>query len=120
MIEDEKNRSLYWEGGKNKAIRYWYYNQKGLELFNQFKYLIAAIFGVYWTLKLDQPILLVVMFAVSVPFLSLAGWVQVHHVGKVVDFLSVQFSTHFGRYQITLLEEIRDELRNKKEDCGCH
>jgi len=107
-------KEKYWNGSKNKAIRYWYYNQKGLELFNQFKYLVAAIFAIYWTLKLDQPIWLLVMFGISIPLLSLIGWVQVHHIGKVVDWLNIQFSTHWGRYQYTLLEEIRDAIKKDK------
>lgn len=111
----DENRTQYWDGNKNKAIRYWFYNQRGLELFNQFKYLVAAIFALYFACRLENPLWIILMFVVAMPVLTLMGWVQVHHIGKVVEWLTLEFSTHFGRYQITLLEEIRDAIKDKNK-----
>lgn len=119
MLPDEKNRSLYWDGFKNKAIRFYFYVQRGLALLNEARYLIMGIFALYYTLRLDNPFILVGMFAIAIPVLIILGWLSVHHIGKVIDWLNIQYSTHFSRYQITLLEEIRDELRIKKESCNC-
>ena len=42
----------HFKGLKNKSIRYYFYIQKGLALCNEFRYLMMAIFGIYFTLKL--------------------------------------------------------------------
>lgn len=110
-INEEHNKS-YWKGGKNKAIRWYFYSQRGLALFNEFRYLVMLIFGIYYTLKLTNPIWLVIMLFVSVPALIFIGYISVHHVGKVVDFLNVQFSTHWAKYSITLQEKQISVLEN--------
>lgn len=112
-VKKDRNRAKYWNGPKNKAIRFYFYSQRGLALLNEARYLIMGVFALYYTLRLENPAFLVVMFAIAIPILIFIGWVSVHHIGKVVDWLNVQFSTHFGRYQITLLEEIRDALKEK-------
>lgn len=118
-MEDLKEK--YWDGNANKIIRYYYYSQRGLALFNEFRYVFMLIFGVYITLKLQNPLWLVGMFLISIPILIGVGWVAVHHVSKVVDWLSIEFSTHWGRYtydlqeqQNRILTEIRDEMKGKK------
>lgn len=107
------NKNIYWDGNSNKFIRYYFYSQRGLALFNEFRYLFMVIFGVYFALKLNNPIWFVLMFVVSVPILCFFGWLSVHKIAKVVDWLNIEFSTHWGRYgyelqerQIKLLEEI--------------
>jgi len=102
----------YWSGNKNKSIRYYFYLTRGLDIFNNFRYVIMAIIGVYVLLKFTQPILLLVMFAISIPILLVMGYYSVHHIGRVIDWLNVKFSTHYGAYQIKLLEEIRDALKD--------
>lgn len=113
---NENQKKDYWNGSKNKMIRYYFYSQRGLALFNEFRYLFMLIFGIYYTLKLTNPIWLVVMVLVSVPSLILIGFYSVHYVGKVIDFLNVQFSTHWTKYQFQLYEQILIELQklNKK------
>lgn len=109
-MDDPKNHE-YWNGNKNKAIRYYFYMSRGLDLFNNFRYVFLTIFGIYFTLKLKNAMWLLAMFGFSIPLLMVIGYYSVHHVGKVIDWLNVKFSTHFGMLQITLLEEIRDELK---------
>ena len=103
MIETN-HRDLYWNGTRNKAIRYFYYSQRGLDLFNQFRYLLMAIFGVYLLLKLSNPLWLLAMFAISFPLLVLAGYYQVHHMSKVIDWLNTEFATYWSRYSFSLSE----------------
>jgi hypothetical protein len=115
-VRNDKNRAKYWNGPKNKIIRFYFYSTRGLALLNEARYLIMGVFALYYTLKLDNPVYLIGMFAVAIPVLIALGWLSVHHIGKVVDWLNIQFSTHFGRYQYTLLEEIRDAVRANSEN----
>ena len=41
----------YWNGSKNRVVRWYFYCQRGLALFNEFRYLIMLIFGAYMLLK---------------------------------------------------------------------
>lgn len=117
---NEDLKKKYWDGKHNELIRYYYYSQRGLALFNEFRYVFMVIFGIYLALKLSNPLWLVAMFAVSLPLLIGIGWLAVHKISKVVDWLNVEFATHWGRYTYTLqenqnkiLQEILEELKNK-------
>lgn len=103
----------YWNGTKNKTIRYYFYMSRGLDLFNNFRYVFMAIAGIYIALRLKNPIWLLTMFGISIPLLMVAGYYSVHHIGKVVDWLNVRFGTHYSLLNINLLQEIRDELVKK-------
>jgi hypothetical protein len=116
-------KKLYWDGNLNHVFRHWYYIQKGLDIFNMFKYLIAAIIGVYWALHLKNPFILLTIFIICIPVLAFLGWLSVHKMTRVFQYLDMQFSSLWGTYsvklsesQIDLLKEIRDELvkRNSK------
>ena len=118
-MRGDKNRAKYWKGGHNKAIRFYFYCQRGLSLLNEARYLLMGVFALYYTLKLTNPIYLVVMFAVAIPILIGLGWLSVHKIGKVIDWLNIEFSSHWSRYNYTLLEEIRDAVKEKKSNCKC-
>jgi len=49
MINSDKE--TYIDGRKNFFIRLYYYLNQGLSLVNDFKYLVAFIFAVYYTLS---------------------------------------------------------------------
>jgi len=113
-------KSEYWNGSKNKAIRYWYYIVTGLDLFNQFRYLILAIAGLCFWLQLKNPMFFLLIFIISCVILGLFGWMKIHHMGKTMDYLNIEFSTHFGRYgyelqekQIELLKKIVEEMKHE-------
>lgn len=108
----------YKEGITNKLIRYYFYSQRGLTLFNEFRYLFMLIFGIYITLKLTNPIWLIIMFSISLPLLILIGYIAVHHVGKVVDYLNVQYSTYWSKYGFELQENQNKILNNILEKIG--
>ncbi len=115
-MSNDKN-TKYWDGPLNKFCRYWFYINKSVEIFNQFKYLFALIFGVYFTLKLTNPIWLLGMIILSIPMLLVFGYFYVHHISKVLEWLNVEFSTHWSRYSFELQENILKELKqlNKKD-----
>lgn len=101
----------HWHGWQNKAIRYWFYINKGLDIFNQFRYLLAAIIGIYWTLHLNNRLYLIAMFAGSIPILTVVGYYSIHHWNKVMDWLNVKFGTHYGIASFELQTEIRDAVK---------
>lgn len=114
--DDEK----YLTGKENWLIRAYFYCSNGLGILNEFRNLFLGILGLYIALKWDNVWLAVVLFFVSICILTVVGYYAVHKVGKVREWLSMRFSTHFGmksfNYQeasYELLVEIRDLLKQK-------
>lgn len=110
----------YWEGRTNRFVRWYFYVQKGLDLVNNFKYVGAAIFGLYFALKLTGWIILALMSIASILLLFVLGWLWVWKMAKIMDWLQVALGTHWSRYgyelqekQIQLLEEIKKKLTLK-------
>ena len=119
---DEMQKQSYWSGNKNKAIRYYYYAKKGLELMNEFRYLIMAVFAMYYALRINNILLIPIMFITALPILIFLGWMSVHHMQKVMEWINIKFSTYWSMYtyelyekQVTLLEDIKDAIKNNKE-----
>jgi hypothetical protein len=110
------DKKEYWNGNKNKAVRWYFYVQRGLALVNDFRYLLMGIFGVYLLLKIDNPIWLFLMFIIAVPVLLFLGWLQVHHMAKVINWLEVEFASYWSRYSFDLSERSVKALEdiNKK------
>lgn len=77
-----------------------------------------AIFGIYYALRLTNPLWLGVMFVIACPLLVFAGWVAVHHVGKVIDWLNIQYSTYWSRYQFELQERQVKALEEINAKCS--
>lgn len=120
MEQSPELKKLYWDGAFNKSCRYWYYLNKGIDIFNQFRYLFALFFGIYYTLHLKNPWWLIAMFVISIPILISLGYLAVHRMGKIFDYLNVHFSTHWSKYQFELMENqlstlkgIQDELKKR-------
>jgi len=101
----------YWTGNKNKFIRYYFYVQKGLALLNEARYLVMAIFALYVVLKFDNILFLPLMFLASLPLLIFLGWLYVHHMAKVMEYLSVKYSTHWSKYGYELQEKRNKTLK---------
>jgi hypothetical protein len=106
MITDLK----YWNGSKNKFIRYYFYVQRGLMLINEMRYLIMAILAIYAILKFSNFWLMPLMFFISLPVLGVLGYISVHHMSKVTDYLAVHFGTHFSKYSVELQEKTLLEI----------
>jgi hypothetical protein len=98
------NMERHWDGTKNKIVRYYFYSQRGLALFNEFRYLFMLLFGIYVLLKLQNPIWLLVMFLTALPLLIGFGWLQVHHMAKIINWLDVEFASYWSRYSFELQE----------------
>jgi hypothetical protein len=74
-----------------------------------------AIFALYYALKVDNIWLVPIMFIVSVPILIFLGWVSLFHMDKVMEYLQIQFATHWSRYNMELQEDQRDTLKRIEE-----
>ncbi len=110
--------SQFMPGLENRAYRYYFYLQAGLNIVNNFRNLILALLGFYYVLKLDMPWLLPLMFIVSSIILTIVGYFVVHRVNKVQEFLGVRFSSHYSIRQFNYtqgmyetLQEIRDKIK---------
>lgn len=116
-----ENQKNYWDGNLNKCYRFWFYLNRGIDMFNQWKYIFALFFGIYFTLHLKNPLWLLAMVCISLPILMFFGYWSVHKMGKVIEWLTIKYSTHYANYQIELFEQIRDELKtlNEGKKCNC-
>ena len=116
-------KTRYWNGTKNKLVRYYFYCTKGLELLNEFRYIIASIFAIYYAMKMNNIWMVPLMFLISIPILIVFGYIAVHHLRKVMEYLQIQFSTHWARYQfdlqekqVRLLEEINEKFKSRQSN----
>lgn len=105
----------YLHGKENFAIRIFFYLDNGVGILNQFRNLFLGIFALYFTLKLDNPLWLVLMFVIAIPILVIVGYYNVHRMAKVREWLSTKFSTHYGIKQFELIEEQTALLKEIKE-----
>lgn len=109
------DKDKYWNGVANRGVRYYFYCNRGLTLLNEFRYLLMGILAVYALLKLDNPWTMLVMFVVAVPILCVLGWVFTHKMARVMDFLNINFSTHFSKYSIEMQERQVKALESIEE-----
>jgi hypothetical protein len=108
----------YWEGRHNILVRVWVYLSTGLDFINQGRYLIIGILGLYAVLRLDSWTILVLMFAISLPILTILGRWKLYKVNKTQEFVATVTSTVLGynSYNINvenneLLKEIVNQLK---------
>ena len=120
-IRNEYTRK-YDKGLLNHGVRGWFYLQRGLTLMNEFKYLVAGILAFYYTLKLDSVWILVSIFAISIPILTLVGYFHTHKMAKALEWTAMMFSSYFARYNVDLAEKntestmrIEQEIKAIKE-----
>lgn len=114
------NQQKYWNGRKNFVARLWYYELQGLDIVNQFKYVGGFVLLIYGLVRFGTPWLILIGVAIH-PILILGGYFKAWHMNKVVDYLTTELGTHWGRYtyelsekQNKLLEEILKEIRERK------
>jgi hypothetical protein len=110
----------YLEGNVNLLKRAYFYLSNGLAVVNEFRNLLLGIFGIYITLKLENPFIMVILFVVSLLILIPTGYVRVHHVSKVMEWLNIKYGSHYAiqnfdymKAQYELLKEINEKLGKK-------
>jgi hypothetical protein len=116
-----KHQNQVYAGGVNKAIRCYWYVKSGLDIVNEFRYIVMAVLGIYFALRLDNYIYLIILFLSSIPILLFLGWVNVHFVQKVMEFLNLRHTTVWGKYSMELnerqtaaLEKIAGVVKDKE------
>jgi uncharacterized membrane protein len=114
-ILNDQDRRLYWDGWANKAIRFWFYVGRGTDEINKFKYIIGGVVAIYFAAKLQNLSFLVIIFITTIPILGVFGWYTVHHMAKRMEFLNIEFSTHFGKYSINMQEETLKTIKANNE-----
>ncbi len=105
----------YMHGVENRAIRYYYYLNTGLNILNQFRNLLLGIFGLYVVLKLENPLLLVAMLVPSVIGLTIIGYYNVHRMNKVMEWVGLRFSSHYAIRQFNYQQAIHETLVDIKK-----
>lgn len=121
VIEDASEYdSTYFPGIENKVIRYYYYLNVGLGILNNFRNLFLGVFALYFTFHLTNPILLALMLIPGILILIAIGYYNTHTMSKVLEWISLRFSSHYairqfnynqGQYE--LLKDIRELLEKK-------
>jgi len=101
----EQYTKTYDKGVLNHLVRSWFYLKSGLNIVNEFKYLAAGIFALYYTLQLDDYRLMVGLFLIAIPILTMIGWFYTFKVAKALEWTGFMFSSYFGRYSIDLTEK---------------
>lgn len=110
--EIENKKTEYENGVENAVIRWYYYLNGGLGTLNNFRNLFLAVFGLYVVMKLTNPLWLVVMFAVSIPILILIGYINLHRIQRVHEWLNVKFGSH---YNIRQFDYVKAQYETMKE-----
>lgn len=82
----------------------YFYLNSGVSIINDFRNLGLAIFALYFAMKLENPVWLLVMVIVCIPILIVMGYYNVHHISKVRERLSIQHGTHYGIQQFDLIK----------------
>ena|SRR3990167_2098527 len=87
------------------VTKMYFYLDRGLGVLNNFKYQGAGILALYYLLKFESPVWLPVMFAVSIPVLTIVGWLWVKKMAKALDRMNTDKGTYYAVYQFRLMEE---------------
>ena len=118
---NKRVRDRYYKGWVNKIIRVYFYLNQGLDLLNQFKYLLGGVLGLYYLLKLDNYKWMIFMVGVSLPILTVAGYIWVYRAKKSIDWFTLEYTTYYNKYtiemqerQIELLEKLNEKLDKLK------
>lgn len=112
----EAQKKKYWHGRKNWWIRIYYYCRRGMDEINTFKNLIYGILGVCFFLKITNMFYMGSILACFMPVLAVIGYASVHHVAKPIEWLGIEFSSHWGRYNYTLNENQMNSLKEVVEE----
>jgi len=122
-LNKPKVKEQYFNGMKNQLIRIYYYLKKGLDLLNDFKYLGAGIFAIFYLLRLEGYWNMIIMFLIAMPILITIGYIWTHKAEKTIEYFNLKFTTHFGQYglrvqerQLAILKEMNENIKKLKDE----
>ena len=115
MIEGQEYYAS--KGAWNRVALEWFYINTGLNTFNDFKYVFAAIIGIYLAVK--YPIIALAVAILFLPILRILGKIKIKYIAKRIEWLGVTEGTKVGNHvyelqqkTVELLEEINSKLGN--------
>jgi len=116
-IETTQYKKVYWEGSQNRLIRWWIYLLKGLNMVNEFKYVVATIIALYAILHFHTPVWMIIAGSACLPPLIILGRWNVKKASKVNQWIDTEFGNiiKWNDYNIKVetlnkLKEICDKL----------
>ena len=95
-IEGDALIDKYWDGKSNFLVRMYIYAQLGLAAINNAKYLVAGIITIYVILKFTNPLWMLAVGIISIPFLILIGRWQMHKANKIQEYANTTKGTVLG------------------------
>jgi len=110
-IDKKTFLNVYWAGKQNLLIRWWVYLLRGLEMANQFKYVLAAIISGYVILKITDPIWMVIVGVSVIPPLIILGRWQLQKASKVDQYISTEYGNVLGWNQYNVMVETLNKLK---------
>jgi len=109
-------KEKYWDGKWNRIVRHYFYIKKGVEEFNFFRYIILSVGIIYAYFNFTNLWLFPIMLFCCLPCLDLTGYISVHRVDKVMEFLQVRYATHYSHYNIEIQEHQKSDLKEMRKD----
>lgn len=120
MKKIEDHSPEFWEGKENIFVRLLTYSKVGVNQLNDYKYVGATIFGLYYTFKLENPIWLFVMVIISLPLILLLGRWWLHKGAKSSEYVTTQKGTvlGYGAYnaQIEIVDRLDEIIKLLKDE----
>ena len=115
QLQIDTSAKQYWEGHENRLIRLWVYTQRGLQMINEFKYLVAGILAIYALLKFHTPIWMLIVVVVSIPPLIILGRWQLRKIQRVSEWVGNMYGSVVGFRQYNCEIEMLKNLREINE-----
>jgi len=112
---DVQVRKRYLEGRKNAVVKVYFYIERGLQLVNDFKYVIAGVLALYFAINLDNIIFIPITFFVALPILWLIGYIWITYAVKSMEWINIEHATFWTRYNYSLQEK---QLEFLEKLCG--
>lgn len=104
-------------GKQTLLIKVYFYITSGVGIINDFRNIFLGLFALYFTFKLTDPWILGILFLISLPILGILGYINVHKISKVKEWLSTKYGSHYtmeqyklSKRQVEVLEEISKKL----------
>lgn len=106
FIEEQEKTML--SGPKNWSVRLYFYATKGMDIINYFRVLGMGILGFCFITKISDPLKICVFFVIAFPIVIFIGYIFVHYMAVVLEFLGVRYTTAWNKYSFELQERQTD------------
>lgn len=113
---DLSDKEKYWDGNWNRIFRHWFYIRTGAGILNELRNPFIIGIGISIALKITNPISVAGIILIFFPIMQFMGWAQVHHIGKVLEWLTVKYSTKYQAEFYALQKEQNELLKTILEE----